>query len=227
MNPQERALLETFLDQLVQIHGIHKVPQADAMIRHAVERQPDAAYLLVQRSLMQQQALEQAKSRIAELELAEQDTERSFLDGGPSNASVPIAPAAAARAAAQGAPAGRAGWPSQAPGAPGAGSPLPEPPRGMGPTGSFLGQAAATAAGVAGGAFLFQGIEDLLGAHGGSFAGHEATAAALPEDVTINNYYGSDEGRDRAGEERTDEFADADQTPDSDSDSPDDGGDFV
>ena len=47
--------------------------------------------------------------------------------------------------------------------------------------------------------FLFQGIEGLLGAHGGCFAGHEARAAALPEDVTINNYYGSEEGRDRAG----------------------------
>src|SRR4029077_10424656 len=137
MNPQERALLDTFLDQLVQIHGIQKVPQADAMIRHAVERQPDAAYLLVQRSLMQQQALEQAKSRIAELELAQQDTERSFLEGGTSKTSVPIAAAAAAPGASQGAPAGRAGWSSQAPGAPpGAGSPQPEPPRGMGPAGS-------------------------------------------------------------------------------------------
>jgi hypothetical protein len=33
------------------------------------------------------------------------------------------------------------------------------------PLGGFLGQAAATAAGVAGGAFLFQGLENLLGHH--------------------------------------------------------------
>lgn len=63
--------------------------------------------------------------------------------------------------------------------------------------GSFLGTAAATAAGVAGGAFLFQGIESLLGHHG-SGGGFFDTASATPEhveNVTINEYYdtGDDE----------------------------------
>ena len=49
----------------------------------------------------------------------------------------------------------------------------PEPSHGAG-TAGFLGQAAATAAGVAGGAFLFQGLENLFGSHGGSAAGHDA-----------------------------------------------------
>jgi len=228
MNPQERAMLEGFLDQLVQVHGIHKVPQADAMIRRAVECQPDAAYLLVQKSLVLQQALEQAKARIAELELDHQEPDRSFLDSGSSDASVATPVVGGTTAAAQRVPAGRAAWSSQVPGgAPGTGSPLPEPSRGGATTGSFLGQAAATAAGVAGGAFLFQGIEGLLGSHGGALAGHELAQAPSSEDVTINNYYASDGSRDQAGDERLDEFADTDRTPDSASDSGNDDGDFV
>ena len=58
MNPHERAILENFLDQLVRVRGTRKIPEAVAMIRRAVDRQPDAAYLLVQRSLMLGQALE-------------------------------------------------------------------------------------------------------------------------------------------------------------------------
>ena len=51
---------------------------------------------------------------------------------------------------------------------------------------SFLQSALSTAAGVAGGALLFQGISSLLG--GSPFA--SAAAAAQPtEDVTINNNY--------------------------------------
>jgi len=58
MNPHEQAILENFLEQLVRVRGTRKIPKADAMIRRAVDRQPDAAYLLVQRSLMLGQALE-------------------------------------------------------------------------------------------------------------------------------------------------------------------------
>jgi len=76
---------------------------------------------------------------------------------------------------------------------------------GMGSSGfgSFLGSAAATAAGVAAGAFLFQGIENLMGHHdhgGGAFSdtasdeGHQA-----PENVTINQYYGDDAGLQNQG----------------------------
>ncbi|MGO9931701.1 MAG: DUF2076 domain-containing protein [Steroidobacteraceae bacterium] len=205
MNSQERALLENFLDQLVQIHGIRKVREADAMIRRAVDRQPDAAYLLVQKSLMLEQALEQAKARIAELELPQQP-DRNFLDTGAANAPVPIPRAAATMNA-----------------APPAGAATPaEPPR-AGGAGSFLGQAAATAAGVAGGAFLFQGIENLFGPHA-SVPGQAQSFA--PEDVTINNYYSGDEHHAHASD-RPDQFTDVDDSADSDLSSGDDDGDFV
>ena len=67
MNPQERALLQEFLQRLIQIRGIEKDPQADALIAQAVAQQPDAAYLLVQRALLLEQALEAAKAEIAQL----------------------------------------------------------------------------------------------------------------------------------------------------------------
>lgn len=59
---------------------------------------------------------------------------------------------------------------------------------------SFLGTAAATAAGIAGGAFLFHGIENLL--HHGSGGGFLDSASTSPENVeniTINEYYNADE----------------------------------
>ncbi|HYZ41212.1 MAG TPA: DUF2076 family protein, partial [Stellaceae bacterium] len=57
--------------------------------------------------------------------------------------------------------------------------------------GGFLRSAAATAAGVAGGALLFQGIESLFGHHyaGGLMGG--GMTPGLGETV-VNNYYGSD-----------------------------------
>jgi hypothetical protein len=59
--------------------------------------------------------------------------------------------------------------------------------------GGFLRSAAATAAGVAGGALLFQGISSLFGNHyaGGLMSG--GMTPGLGESV-VNNYYGSDAG---------------------------------
>jgi len=179
------------------------------MISRAVDRQPEAAYLLVQRSLMLEQALQQAKARIAELELT-QRPERNFLDTGAANAPVPMPRAAATMSAA--APVGAA---------------MPtEPSRGGGAS-SFLGQAAATAAGVAGGAFLFQGIENLFGPHGASLPGQAQSFA--PEEVTVNNYYSGDEQHAQASDEpdRLTDDDDDDDAADSDFDSGDDDGDFV
>jgi hypothetical protein len=88
MNPHEQAILENFLDQLVRVRGTRKIPEADAMIRRAVDRQPDAAYLLVQRSLMLGQALEETKARLAEYELDQ--GQGSFLNAGASSAPATI-----------------------------------------------------------------------------------------------------------------------------------------
>jgi hypothetical protein len=67
--------------------------------------------------------------------------------------------------------------------------------------GGFLRSALTTAAGVAGGALLFQGIENLLGHNAGAFgpslgAGYGGGAwgggGAPVVNETVNNYYGND-----------------------------------
>src|SRR4051794_32100827 len=68
MSPQDAQLLQDFLNQLVQVRGVAKDPEAEAMIARAVAQQPDASYLLVQRALLLQQALDNAKAEMTALQ---------------------------------------------------------------------------------------------------------------------------------------------------------------
>jgi hypothetical protein len=61
----------------------------------------------------------------------------------------------------------------------------------QGGSGGFLRQAAATAAGIAGGALLFEGIQSMFGHHAGGILGNAAAQPGLSETV-VNNYYGND-----------------------------------
>jgi uncharacterized protein len=206
MNPQEYEALRSLLSQLVEIHGVKKDPEADLLIREAVARQPEATYLLVQRALLLRAALDEARRRIAALSMQRQGSTSDPFWG------VTSPPEAIAASAALTPPRLNSGVPPASPpsatatvsSAPGSGAAVP----------SFLGQAAATAAGVAGGAFLFQGVEDLLGHRGGELSAHDT---ALPaEDVTINNYYGSEPGdlREAALDRDTDDLDIADMGDD-------------
>jgi hypothetical protein len=184
MNSEERRLLTEFLDQLQQVKGIAKDPDADALIKKAAAQQPDAVYLLAQKALLQEQALNAAKAQINQLQgQLEQARARSAAPrGGGFLGNDPWAAPARPTAPTPAAP-----WPGAA-AAPAAGF--------GGGMGSFLGTAAATAAGIAGGAFLFQGIESLLGhhGHGGGFFDNTAGSGQDPiENVTINQYYGDDD----------------------------------
>ena len=186
MTPQESQMLQDFLTQLTQAKGVAKDREADALISAAVAQQPDAAYLLVQRSLLQTQALNNAQTQIAQLQSERQAgggrAGNSFLDSGGAwgrpNTDTPRAPQAPAAGATTGA------------------TPAPTAKPGFfsGGAGGMLGAVAATAAGIAGGAFLFQGIENLMGHHGSGsgLLGHDATSG-LADNTTINNYYAADE----------------------------------
>ncbi len=138
MNPEEKQLLGRFLDQLVEVPQIPKDREAAAMIEAAFERQPNAAYLVVQRALLLQEALETSQAEVARLRAEapppRQQAASSFL--------------------------GADAWGRRAEPRLAASRPVPRAGAGMG---SLLGQAAAVAAGVAGGAFLFQGINELFG----------------------------------------------------------------
>ncbi|SDY85990.1 hypothetical protein SAMN04515617_12536 [Collimonas sp. OK242] len=216
MSPQETQSLQDFLNQLTQVRGIAKDPQADALIASAVAQQPDAAYLLVQRALLMEQALNTAKTQIASLQSQIQATQtapsRSFFDpnawGNTSaTASRPAAPPMmASMPAAMQVPLMQSPAPAASPGFFGGG------------VGSALGTVAATAAGVAGGAFLFQGIEHLM--HPGSGAGFMNQAGMAPsttstENNTVNNYYGADTAKDDSTS--TDDVAADDTSGDDDS----------
>jgi hypothetical protein len=190
MSPQERQILQDFLNQLVQVRGIVKDPEAEAMIAKAAAQQPDAPYLLVQRALLLEQALNNAKEEIAALQnqlRAAPQASSSFLDANAwgNSGTVRAAPAA------QPAPLSPAPYqmPPQAM-APSAGPGFMR--GGMGGMGGMLGNVAATAAGVAGGAFLFQGIENLLGHHGGNgLLGQHNDASAQQNDASAQNAFPS------------------------------------
>ncbi len=185
MNTQERDQLNQFLKQLAEVRLTEKDSEADTIIREITARQPDAAYLLVQRALLLEQALNTAKTQINDLQnqlQSSQNTSRGgFLNNDPW---------------AQ--PAGNSGP------VPGAGNyqmpryaqqMQPQPQIGaLGGASSFLGNVATTAAGVVAGSFLFQGIESLMGHHSASPWGHPSADSGehLTENTTINNYYGDE-----------------------------------
>lgn len=68
MYTEERRLLTDFLDQLKRAVVSARDSEAEALINQAVAQQPDAAYLLVQKALLQEQALNAAKTQIVQLQ---------------------------------------------------------------------------------------------------------------------------------------------------------------
>jgi hypothetical protein len=185
MTPQEREQLTRFLDQLVEARVSDKDPEAETLIRAAAARQPDAAYLLVQRAMLLEQALDSATAQIARLEgqvrASQNRGQSSFLGGGN-----PWASASSAL--------------TKPGGVPGAGDyPFPRAQQSAatgGGASSFLGNIATTAAGVVAGSFLFQGIENLLGHHRAASSWIDASGERVSEQTTVNNVSGSaDEGQ--------------------------------
>lgn len=202
MTPQETQVLERFLTQLSQARAAAKDPQADAMIAEAVGRQPDAAYLLVQRVLLLDNALAAAREQNAtlqsQLQAAQGGGGRGFLDDNAwgNGAGRAAAPAAASMAPPQAAPAQA---PIQPPMAYQGAQAQPPAKTGWlgGGLGGTLGSIATTAAGVAGGAFLFQGLENMFHRNSASNVLGQPDMAVLdqPNETVVNNYYGNNDGQ--------------------------------
>jgi hypothetical protein len=207
MTPQERDLIVHLLDRLKQTAGQAKDPEADALIRQAVAAQPDGPYYLVQTVLIQDMTLQNAQARITELEqqlaAAKQTAQpTSFLGrlvgGGAPAASAPSAGPWSRPAAP---PPQQQAAPAPGPWSQPAAQPMPQPmaaapmmqPMMQSGAGGFLRQAATTAAGVAGGALLFEGIQSLFSHHSGGMLSDASYQPGISETV-INNYYGSDQG---------------------------------
>ena len=206
MNQQELQALQDFLTQLTQAQAGVKDEQAQALIADAVRRQPDAAYLLVQRALLLDHALVSARAQIAtlqsQLQAAQGGAHDSFLGGGNQwgNAGSAGSPAAYGGNPGVGqgaAPASYPSYPTQMQAPAQTQAPVqPAPAQRSGWLGdgarSTLGSIATTAAGVAGGAFLFQGIENLFHRNsGGGFFGQPAMGGfgggMMPSETIVNN----------------------------------------
>lgn len=192
MTPQERDLLTNLVTRLRQSPPQQRDGEAEAMINDLVRDKPDTPYMLAQTVLIQDYALHQAQSRIADLEqqLQGQKPQESggflsaiFGSGKPAAPQPQMAPTQQQQPAyaqpssgpwGQAAPAQQVFAQSAQP--------------------SFLRSAATTAAGIAGGALLFQGIESLIGGHGGfgGFGGAGYGGGFMPQpgitETVVNNY---------------------------------------
>ena len=225
MTPQEREMITILLDRLNKTEGQLRDPEAEKLIREMTAGRPDAPYSLVQTVLIQDLSLHNAQSRITDLETQLTETKRassappSFLGGpsflgdvfGHSEPSIGVQTS------------------SVPPSGPGTGSPLAATPQpgyapeqssaarstpgaGLMGDGGFLRSAATTAAGIAGGALLFEGIQSMFGHHDiAGITGDQVVMPGLGESV-LNNHYGAEKGA--AGGGSTEEDAGAGYDPD-------------
>jgi|RhiMetdeSRZDD1v2_1073273.scaffolds.fasta_scaffold1055281_1 uncharacterized protein len=174
MTPEERNLVTDLFDRLARLEESPRDREAERLIQDGLRQAPNATYALVQTALIQDEALKRADVRIRELEAqlgagAEPPRQGGFLESmresvfgrreAPRAGSVPTVRPGGESAPMGAPPAYRTDAPpmAQAPmmGQPSAG-------------GSFLGTAAATAAGVIGGSLMMDSIRSMMGHRGGS-----------------------------------------------------------
>jgi uncharacterized protein len=179
MTPDERQLINGLFDRMRGYDLPQKDREAEALINQAVRATPDAPYMLVQSVLVQEQALEAANARVEELEARVRELEGaqpqqgggSFL-GGLFGGGRPDPERRVSSVPAIGSRAGSV--PSMLPG-----RPQPAQEAGQPATGGFMRSAMATAAGVAGGMLLAEGIRNMMG---GSSSAQAQPAASNDSD---------------------------------------------
>jgi uncharacterized protein len=217
MTPEERDMLSELAAKIAQTPAPAHDPEADEFIRTNIGKRPDALYILTQTTLIQNLAIQHAQQEIQELKqrLAQpagaQPTSSFLGTGATPGASRPA-----------GMPGSTSPWPASSPTPP----PIPQsaPPAPEAP--SFLRSAAQTAAGVAAGAFAFEGIRALFGGggfggwggpHFGGLGGGSFLGGTPGGETVINNYYDTpDADKDASGRPDDDRNTDAAATDDVD-----------
>jgi hypothetical protein len=241
MTPQERQLVDELFDRLSKMENAPRDSDATAAITQGLRIAPNAIYPLVQTVLVQDEALRRANSRIQELEsqgAPQQNQGGGFLDSmrgavfgqGQGSGSVPnVRPPEvgnrpvwnSGQVLQQTSPGhydegGYGQQPYGGPQAPMGGSMMGGGMMGGGMGagtggGSFLGTAAAAAAGVVGGSLLLNGIRSMMGGSHHGFGDASALAdrssgqspwtdqsnSSLARDAGINDIGSS---HDRAGD---------------------------
>jgi hypothetical protein len=167
MNPQEKVQLEQFLQQLNSTQAGAKDSDANALIAASIKQQPDASYLLVQRAMGLEMALQVAQKQMAEMQAqidqANQANKPSsgFLSGINSW--------------------GRAAPTQSAP----ANAMAAKPAAGAQPStwgSGMLGAIATTAVGVVAGSLLYQGIQSMMGQNTAPDASNALDHSSTPAD---------------------------------------------
>ena len=200
MTPEERDLVNRLFQRLKSADRAQRDREAEQRISELVAEQPAAPYFLTQLVLVQEHALGNAQTRIAQLEAELAGAKRDEpAAGGKTSFLGALAESGAwgARESAAASPAAAQAEGPPAPRAAGGSVPVTASPAG----GGFLHQALATAAGVAGGALLFDGIRSLFAHNPGPFgpalgAGWTQPAGARPDTTIVDHDHGNDRGGD-------------------------------
>ena len=209
MTPQERQLVDDLFDRLSKVESAPRDPDAVAVINEGLRKAPNAVYTLVQTVLLQDEALKRANARIQEMEAhggPEQQQSGGFLDSmrdtifgqGQPRGSVPNVPPreASSRPVWN---SGQAMQQSQGPGPynqPPYGQPYGAPQAPMGGGGSFLGTAAAAAAGMVGGSLLLGSIRSMMGGTRQGFGDSAGLGGGVEDRKPWSDQSGGDLARD-------------------------------
>jgi len=197
MTPEERDLISGLFDRMRGMGSIDKDREAEDFIARSVRQTPDAAYMMVQTVLVQENALQQAGDRIEDLEDRVRELERgqpqaaaqgggSFLGGifgggrsqeEPRSSSVPPIGSRREPSRYDEPQGGGSPWGQQRSGAFGQGTPMQQ----QGGGGGFLRGAMTTAAGVAGGMLLANSLSGMMGGNASGKA-QASEASAKPEE---------------------------------------------
>ncbi|TCR92108.1 DUF2076 domain-containing protein [Rhizobium sp. BK376] len=229
MSPEERQLLSSLFDRVRTSAAAPRDADAEALINQSVREQPYAPYLLAQAVIVQEQGMKAAADRIQQLEARVHELEQqgaahpqaqqsggflggigSLFGGGqpqPQRGAAPDYGPQGGYTQQQGRgydDYGRGAPPQQSAGP--WGQQQPSGPWNAQPSapsagGSFLRGALGTAAGVAGGVMLAEGISSLFSPHlggtglgglGSGLAGLGGNERPVEETVINNNYFGND-----------------------------------
>jgi uncharacterized protein len=199
MTEQEQQMITGLAERIRNAPAPQVDRDADELIRRTIGARPDALYVLTQTVLIQEMALNQAKTQIEQLRQQgsyQQNSQQSFLPGQ--------VPAGYQQSRYQ-----DSGY---------APAPPPPPPPSGGGFSNFLHNAATTAAGVIAGQIAFDSLASLFGHRGGGMfggGGFLGDGGIMPGSETIVNNYYDDRGDGGDGSR----FADAaDQNQDVSSD---------
>jgi hypothetical protein len=187
MTPNERTLIAELFNRIRSTEIRQRDAEAEQLIEAEMARTPGAAYALAQTVLVQDHALREALEQVKKLDAVRSTGPQDEPEEAPHPGSM----------------LGRIGLGGGRPGAvPRTGQPEEDqafPARASAESGGFLRGALQTAAGVAGGALLFEGIRSLLGGNNEPSGERKSASGSF-----LDNLLGTEE-RDKRDDQKDDE----------------------